>query len=566
MLEDLSEGLMNGVVKKLLIFVIVMGLVAVGGWAGRKVYRKATEKRLLGEAASYLAKKDFRNVGLCLQRALQINPLSIEANSMTADMLEATAPAAALNWRVRVVQLQTNNVQHRFAWAQTALKIGDKDSAIQALSGVEPSDRSTSEFYKLAGALAWSANDAAAADQHYKEALRLEPTNQTIVLNLATIGLTSTNPTVADSARLTLEAIPTNSPLRTTSLRYLTSDAETRKSLPRALQYSKELVENSSATHSDKIARLELLRKTASPEYKTWRTKLETDATQSSEHAFAIAGWIASTEGPTNAFRWLVTLPASIQTNQPVPLIVSDCRIALKDWKGLLAMVDKKDWGEVNFYRLALESLAQRSLDNEILAKTAWQKSLRTASPRVDHLARLAQVTSAWRWQSEKIEVLQSIVSKYPAEKWAADQLTESFYADGNTRGLADLLAKRHTADPADNRLKNNLASISLLRKSDLVNAHRMAREAFDSSPENPFYISTYAYSLLLQNKPDEAVKTLSALKPDYLKIPAVAAYFGVIQAQAGHKDIARAPLNLAEASRMLPEEKEMVRLAISKM
>lgn len=565
-LQSLFEGQMNSLVKKLLIIVIVMGLVAVGGWAGRKAYRKATEKRLLAEAVEYLDKKDFRNVGLCLQRVLQVNPLSLEANKMTADMLEATAPAAALGWRIRVAQLETNKVEYRFAWAQTALKIGDKNSALQALSGVAQSARSSPDFHKLAGALAWSANDAAVAEQHYKEALRLEPTNQTVVLNLATIRLTSTNPAVTESARLTLEATPTNSPLRALALRYLVADAETRKSMPSALRYSEELVSTPSAGQADKIARLELLRKTLSPEYKAWRANVEGDAKQSSEHAFAFGQWMVSAEGPTNAFHWLVSLPPAIQTNQPVPLILSDCRLALKDWKGLLGMVEKKDWGEVNFYRLALESLSQRSLENELLAKAAWQKSLRTASPRVDHMARLVQITTAWRWTSEKNEVLQGIVSKFPAEKWAADQLTESFYADGNTKGLADLLTKRHSADPADNRLKNNLASVSLLRKSDLANAHRMAREAYDSSPENPFYISTYAYSLLLQDKPDEAVKSLAAIKPEYLKIPAVAAYYGVVQAQAGHKDIARVPLNLAEAARMLPEEKEMVRMAKSKM
>jgi hypothetical protein len=38
------------------------------------------------------------------------------------------------------------------------------------------------------------------------------------------------------------------------------------------------------------------------------------------------------------------------------------------------------------------------------------------------------------------------------------------------------------------------------------------------------------------------------------------------VQAQTGHKDVAREPLKLAEASRLLPEEKEIVRQAEARL
>ncbi len=167
---------------------------------------------------------------------------------------------------------------------------------------------------------------------------------------------------------------------------------------------------------------------------------------------------------------------------------------------------------------------------------------------------------------AENTEVLKEIASEFPKEKWAVDQMVNKLYAAGNTRALGDLLAKTYAGDPSDVRLKNNLANISLLRKADLDKAYRLAREAYDSSPENPFFISTYAYSLLLQNKPDEALKIVSSLKPEYLQIPSVAAYYGVVQAQSGHKDVAKAPLERAAAAKLLPEEKEIVRVAMARL
>src|SRR5262245_56483063 len=180
---------MNGFVKKTLIFVFAMATVAAVCWTGRKVYKKGTEHRLLAKADRYLEQKDFRNASLCLQRALQLNPLSVEACSLTADMLEASGASAALTWRIRTVQLRTNGIGYRFAWARTALKFQEPQSAAQALSGVDEKLRSTAIFHKLAGALAWDLNDPAAAEAHFLAALQLEPTNETVLLNLSTARL-----------------------------------------------------------------------------------------------------------------------------------------------------------------------------------------------------------------------------------------------------------------------------------------------------------------------------------------------------------------------------------------
>jgi Tfp pilus assembly protein PilF len=174
----------------------------------------------------------------------------------------------------------------------------------------------------------------------------------------------------------------------------------------------------------------------------------------------------------------------------------------------------------------------------------------------------LAEATAGWGWDAENTEVLKEIVAEFPREKGPMDQLANKFYAAGNTRELGELVAKIYAANMSDARSKNNLANIFLLRKADLDTAYRLAREAYNSAPENPFYTSTYAYSLLMQKKPDEAVKVFNGMKPEFLQIPSVAAYYGVVQAQSGHKDAAKAPLERAATAKLLPEENEMVRLA----
>jgi tetratricopeptide (TPR) repeat protein len=309
-----------------------------------------------------------------------------------------------------------------------------------------------------------------------------------------------------------------------------------------------------------------LLRESKSADYDLWYASLKAAAAKSVPEAFALGRWLAAKEKPETALHWLQGLPTTMQTNLPVPLIITDCQIAIKDWTGLSTFVAKQDWGEAEFYRLAVESLAQRSLNQKAASENTWRKTLSLTAHRADRLTRLAEVTQAWGWASERNALLQKITDEFPKEKWAANQLMDELYADGNTIGLQVLLSKIHAADPEDVRIKNNLANILLLRKSEPETADLLAQEAYKVSPENPFFISTYAYSLCLQKKTNDALKVVETMKPEYLKIPSVAAYYGVIQAQAGHKDIAKECLVRAEAAKLLPEEKEMVRQAIARL
>lgn len=553
---------MNAFVRKTLIVIVVMAVVALAGWAGRKAYLKATMHRLLADAARYLEKQDLKDASLCLREASRLNPLNVTLNKLMADMLEEAGSPAALGWRIRAAQLQTNNVAYRFAWAQTALKINDFSSAAQALRGVDEKYRSTAEFHKLCGALAWNLHNPMEAQKEYSEALRLEPTNQIVSLNLDTIGLVSTNVAVANSARAALGKIPTNSPLHLLAMRFLTSDALSHKSFDRAVFFSSEVVHDPKATYADKLVHLRVLDASQNPGFDSWLASLKADAAHSPQHAYFLGNWLQNDKSPSAALQWLQSLPHETQTNLPVQLAITDCQIAMKDWNGLLALIQKQDWDELNYYRLSLEALANQNTGDSVAEKSAWRRALVMSSSRLDRLVKLDQLTAAWGWLQERTDVLQEIMSSFPKEVWAGEELAGLFYANGNTHALASLLEKMYSTDPSNMRLKNNLATVLMLLKSDTQKAQRLALESYTSSTNNPFFACTYAYSLLLQSKPEEAVKIVGTLSTNYLKNPSIAAYYGVVEAEAGHKAAAKEALKLANNARLLPEELELVRRA----
>jgi predicted Zn-dependent protease len=557
---------MKGFTEKVLIFVAVMALVAGAGWFGRKAYKKTMERRLVSEAKRYLATNDLRSASLSLRRALEINPVSANASDAMADVLEAAGAPGALNWRIRAAKLDPKDSLKRFRWAETAIKANDLASANEALGALDEKSRSTSNYHKLKGALAWTAQRFNEAETEYLEANRLEPGNLTIQLNLATIRLTSTNQAVAQAARISLEQIATNATYHLTVLHQLLTDAVAHKQLSQAVAYSSQITKEPGATVNDAIQRLELLRLSKSSEYAGWLALVEQRSTVSAEQAFALGRWKAITGGPTNALLWITSLPIKIQTNLPVPLVTADCQIALKDWTGILNEVDKQNWGVEDYYRMALQSLAQRSLSQSAAAEVSWHKAVRMSSHRLDQLSHLAEVSGMWQWPAERVEVLTEITDEFPKENRAVGQLADELYAEGKTREMEDLFSKVYSKDPSNIQAKNNLANLYLLQKTELNKAFVMAKEAYSSSTNNPFFASTYAYSLLLQDKKDEALSVVNGFKAEYLKIPSIALYYGVVQAQSGHKEVAREALKCAESSKLLPEERAIVQFAEARM
>jgi predicted Zn-dependent protease len=553
---------MNGLFRKMSVFLLVMAVVAAAGWYGRKAYKRTTERRAVNEAVEYLKKSDGRKAVLCLQRALQVNSQSLPATRLMADMLDAAGASSALSWRIRTAQLEPKNMGNRLIWAETAIKFHDFNSAEQAFSGLDEKTRQSVTYQKLCGAVAWGLGSNSVAEAYYREAQRLEPTNAAIQFNLATIEMTSTNREIASAARASLEQLTANPDYRIAALRHLMGDAAAHKSYVTAMNDAAEIATRPDASVEDRIDYLELLRVANGTNFSSWLATQKQEATHSPVEAFALGRWMITSENPATAIKWLRSLPESVQTNQPVPLVMSDCEIDLKDWSGLLTLVQKQDWAEANCFRLALMSLAQHSLNDDSASQTSWRRAMHLATHRLDHLVRLSQVTAAWGWSEQNEEVLSDIVSEFPKERWAVDALSSRLYAAGNTRELASILSKVYESDTTDPKSQNNFASVCLLLKSDMETAHKLAREAYDSAPQNPFYASTYAYSLLLQKKQDEAVKVLSSLKPENLQVPAVAAYYGVVEVESGHKELAKAALERAASAKLLPEENEMVRAA----
>ncbi|NOS71962.1 MAG: hypothetical protein HOP33_18800 [Verrucomicrobia bacterium] len=551
-------------VEKILLLVVVLGLlVLVGGYAGYRGYKSLRQARLVKQAREYLVKQDQRKALLSLQRALRYNSRDVDACRLMAQLAEEGRSPAALIWRSKVVELNPDSLDDRLALAQTAMFARDFTATTNALEGVLPSDKKTAPYHNVAGLVSIAANQPVQAEAHFVEAVRLEPDNTFFQMNVAVIRLNSTNTTIKAGAQASLQRIsanPTNGALRCKALRELATDALRHQEIDSALTLCQKLVQDTNSAFSDRLLQLDILQQTRNKQFRPTLAACQKEAGEDTKKVWELGMWQMAKTSPRETIVWLQSLSATVRNTSQVGMLTADCHAALQDWRGLQALVEPQNWAEMEFIRHAFKTLALREQKLAGAAKAEWELAFKAAELQKQSLVLLLQFAARWNWLSEGEEVLWVVVNRYPGEKWATQLLARLLLAGGRTRSMMQFYGQEAKRDPSDLLAKNNLAITALLLDAQELKPHDLAREVYQKSPTNSSFISTYAFSLHLQNRNAEALKLMEQLKPKELEDPSTAGYYGLILKATGNR--AKARTYLASSASMLPEEKKLFEAA----
>jgi Flp pilus assembly protein TadD len=549
-------------VKRGLILVGMLAVIFVGVWAGRPAYRGWQERRAVHQATEFLAAKDYRNAMLAARRALAANPSSVEASRLMADLTETLRLPAALDWRQRLVDLQPNDLTNRLQLARAAILFGNFPRAAQALRAVPATNHNEPAFHQLAAAVAIGLTNLNLAEHHFGEAARLDPTNKLVQLNRAALHLQSTDPTLVQGAVQTLEQLRNDPFLRKDALRHLAQAAARNNDWPRALPLTRELQAEPGAPIEDRLLHLTILQKAGSADFRPYLDGLQAEWAASPAQINALTTWLLGHRMTEEAARWMERLTDEIRSQPPVILARADVLVARKDWTALQALLQERKWGDLDFVRLALLARAAREERQEIAAQANWRAAVKAASEGPKPLTTLAGMTQNWGWEREHEELLWTLLQRWPGEHWVMQSLNQMYLATGNTRGLHKLYATLAAYDPKDLVAANNFAALSLLLNLQTSRAHELARDLYAQSPSNAVFASTYAYSLHLLGRTAEGLQALEALSPARLAQPNIAAYYGVLLAADGRRELAEDYFELASKARLLPEELLLVETA----
>lgn len=548
--------------RKIIILLLSCTVLLLIGYAGLRGYRVWKRGHMMSLAREFAAKNDIRNTLLSLQQILRSDPKHVEASRLMAEIAEANGLPDAFIWRSRVVEAAPDSTDDRLALARIALGVRDLTSASNALDGIRVEGKNTAGYHNLAGTLAVAAGQILDAESHFTEAARLAPTNPVPRLNLAVLGLVGTNQEQVVQSRAKLEALSAEPQVSCQALRELVNHSIRSGLTNDAVAFSTRLIQQTNSTFVDKLVRLDILRGTKDPEFEPQLRAAKTEASSDRAKIQAMGTWLLTRPGPADALAWLNSMPPETRTNQPAAMLAADCYLALNDWPGLQADIEKQNWEAMDFLRHAFLARAMRGQELESSAKTEWEIALRKANGRRETLTMLLRLAAAWRWTSDAEQILWTFCTEFPRERWAPFTLGQLLHSLGRTDALLRLYTQLNRANPNDILVKNNLAVLALLTDSQQVKAHDLARQVYENSPTNASFVSTYAFSLFRQEKVSEALELIQKLEPEELERPSIAAYYGVFLQATGNSEKAKKYFDIAAKTTLLPEERKLVERA----
>ena len=544
--------------RKILVILLCCTTVLLAGYVGLRAYRSWKQTHLLSLARQFAAKDDLRNAVLSLGEVLRANPRNIDACRLMAAMAETNNSPETVLWRSRVLELAPNSVEDRLALVRAAIAQGDLLTATNAIAAMPDAATNTFNYHMLAGLIAVATRQIPQAEAHFLQASQLQPTNPVPQLNLAVLRLNDTSAAVQSEARAALEQLSVDPTLRSQALRELIADAVRHGDNSNALALVRKLVQPTDAPLEDRILHLSILHALHNEDFTSALASCQKATVDTPAKIFQLATWQAAAQGPQVALSWLESLPAQVRSNRTVQLIESECRVDLHDWYRLQAALPQQDWAELDFLRHAFLACALRGLDLKSSAETEWPLAVKETDNRKESLLMLLRLAGLWKWQSETEDLLWIFVNHYPEEKWAYQSLQADYFTTGRTRSLMSLYGQESKRDPSDLQAKNNLAMTALLLNALEMKPHELARQLYEQQATNATFVSTYAFSLHLQDKDSEALRVMRQLKPGDLNQPAIAGYYGLLLEAAGSNALAQAYLDGAANAMLLPEERSL--------
>jgi hypothetical protein len=259
------------------------------------------------------------------------------------------------------------------------------------------------------------------------------------------------------------------------------------------------------------------------------------------------------------AIDWSKHLPPEMLGSISIRFALADAYVQLRDWSALKAMLQRGSWDRVESFRLALQAKVAKETGDSDGYEKAWAEAVAQAKNDSERLNVLQKLAFQWHWPEKGVAVLWLLADIPATQQAALEALYNHFAGERDTAGLFRVLTRLIDVMPDDPQVKNNFAQISLLLHADSFRARALAEYVHREQPKNAAFASTYAFALYRNGDVKGALQVMDSLTPEQLKDPAVAAYYGIILAAAGHHPEAAKFLDAAATAKLLPEEQELV-------
>ena len=517
---------------------VALVLGAYFAWPRLKArYQRWNAGQRVRQAEEWLGGKDFQRAVLTARAVLAVDPQNVSATRIIAKALEASGAPEAAQWRNRLDSLDPGNVENLLAWAADTIKAGDIAATERVLGMLPPGALETAACHEIQAQLATANRDTAAAEQHWAEAVRLDPKQDRYRLALATLRIRSRDAAFRDDALAALTELSEQSPRNLRAIRLLLDDALRLEDWKRADSLSKILAEAPAATFGDKLTRLATLRRIGTQEAPGYLDELRDGALSKPDELYTLLMWMNENQLAMLVSEWMRTLPPDVTGAPPVCVAVADAYARSSEWRGCATFWRIRSWADFDYLRRIFLSRALERLDEPELAAQEWKDGLAAARSRQDSMQRIervARIAVNWRWEQRAEQVMWTLAASPGCPRWVLDTLWAQSWNRSDTAQLQKLAGILAQADSKSAIVRNRYAFFTLLIRSEAGNPHREAEKLINENPGNAAIAVTRGLSLFQQGRAAEAVAVTGSLPSEELRKPKIALYHAIFLTAAG--------------------------------
>lgn len=540
---------------------VAFALALIGYYLVWPKVRLWRQQKSLGEAENYEKAGDYRRALLILEQTVQINPQNWEARRRLANFLERSGQRQGLEAWKEIVRAEPADPRNQLGLAGAALRSGDITATRQALAQLQQMGRTDAAYYRLSSGLALVTHDARALEAALAELSRLEPMDQRVQLNLATVRLQSSDPGVVEAGRTALIALARSEPVRIRAIVELLNDMARRWPQPSreraaAFQHlAAELTPARGPTYdppevSDPVERLvAFAMRQPAPE---------------AEDAGTLLSWLILNGRAAAGFEWLDRLPENVRHSRLVTATASEAALKTGDWPHLRQLLLAGAWGAQPPLAVngAFDARKNRSQLSPTARASRWASVIESCKASLPALRMLLRLSEAWNWSDEQQQVLTAITRDFSGESSAWRRLISLALVQGETEELWQIYQRWGRAAPGDTSVQIEAAIIGHLLQKSAAPSAAVTNAWVQRQPIAPGAIVAHALALWRGQRLAEALALLGTLPAETFAEPRYALAYGLMLSEAGRARESEPLLSRASAERMLPDEMLLIEQA----
>jgi hypothetical protein len=520
-------------------------------------YKEWRVERLARMTRDFMASGDYDNALLTARQALRDNQRSLPLWELAAAAAKAKNKPDAIYYQMNVARL-AKSLPSRLELIRLALQYSDYRDALDAIESVDEAGRRSAEFHRLAAQTYEAVGRPVPAKLHLFSLLSLEPDNQPARLDMAEIELaedtTRSNRQVRDDLRQ-LSTVPA---LRVRALSLLLRDALAGQDAAAARNFADQLATSPELTGVQQVLVLAGLDKGAPERAAQYRRELQERFAPDPASAVALVDYYRQYGPSAEARQWFESLPASTRADPAVQEAIAAAYLEWQEWPRLDQALAAAAWKDREFMRNAFMAYSARKNGRLADAGNFWRLAVIQAGDSVRNTSELLSLVARWGWQNEQYDLVWKLFALMPRNDSISGQLLAWERSQGHTANLNRIFARLLEFAGDDRMLRNNYAYSSLLLDANLSKAAELAEANYQAEPDNPYYVTTYAFALYKQGHADQALAVLDKLRPSALSTPERTLFRALYRATTGDANGAADLLSGLKTANFLPEERRL--------